>query len=398
MDSIPMAYAETSGPSFQRRDWFVLPVVALVTALGIVGLAEVAARIVFPQQREILASCFVLNDAVHGVRGKPGCTFVETGRESGQVSYLFDRHGYRNPGGWSSADAYRIVMTGSSIALAEHVPQAQSVAAVLPQLVQERTGSPTTLYNEGMGFGFARNTDLRFQDVLDASPNLILWMITPYDIAGASLVNPTMNLVSWGNQSLQSKILSRMQSYFENESFQQAASDFLGRTRIAYAFRYFVYRSPSLYLKSYLSQADSEQGFLRDSYSLEWRRDLQEVQSYAADISRQAHAAHVPLVIVYVPNHAQSEMVALGTWPSGYDPYQLDDILHRIVAKQGDIYLDILPGYHNISLSEIQQDYLVVDGHPNARGQALIARLIAQQLTSGIIPALRTQQPVGKEQ
>lgn len=381
----------------RRSDWLFLPAIALVTVLGLMGLSEVAARVVYPEQRAILASCFVLNDPVHGVRGKPGCAFEEAGSESGFVHYQFDDWGYRNPQGLlsNSSGAYRIVLTGSSVALAEHVSQPQSAAAGLPQLLQRQTGRRTVLYNEGMGFGFVHNTDLRFQDVLNASPNMILWIITPYDVLGASMVNPTTNLLSVGKQSLLFKIRSSIRKYFENEKFSQAVSDFLSRTRTAYTFRHFVYQSPSLYLKSYLTQVDSEQGFLRKNLSPEWLGHIQEVQRYSADISRKAHAAHIPLVVVYVPNHAQAEMVATGQIPPGYDPCQLDETLRSMMTAQGDIYLDILPAYRNLPVTEIQQDYLPVDGHPNAGGQALIARLIAEQLTSGVIPELRAKARTG---
>lgn len=254
--------ANASIPGGRSIDWIVLPAIALVTVMGIVGLAEVTAGLAFPQQRAILASCFVLNDPVHGVRGKSGCTFDEAGRES------------------------------------------------------------------------------------------------------ESVVNPKTNLVSWGDQSTLSKIKSRIQTYFANETFQQAISDFLGRTRTAFAFRYFVYRSPSLYLKSYLSQVDSEEGFLRRNLSPEWLGHMQEVQKYSADISRKAHAANIPLVAVYVPNHAQAEMIAIGKWPPGYDPYQLDARLRSMMTAQGDIYLDILPAYRNLPVADIQQDFLPVDGLP----------------------------------
>ena len=384
--------------SISRRDWLWLPGLALVTAVTILVSAEAATRMYFPEQRAVLASCFVLNDPVHGVRGKPGCRFVEKGREAGTVDYQFDDRGYRNPADWSAKNAFRIVMTGSSIALAEHVAQQASAAAILPRLVEQQTGRPVALYDEGMGFGFAHNTDLRFEDALRVSPDLILWMITPYDISGATLVNPKMDVVGWGRRSLMNKISSRLKNYFAEESVEQAASDFLGRTRMAFALRYFFYRSPSLYLKSYLSQVDSEQGFLRVDMSPAWMADMREVGRDAVEISRKARAAHIPLVIVYVPNHAQAEMVAMGEWPSGYDPYALDDKLRGMAQADGDTYLDILPEYRNVPVAEIQQDYLPVDGHPNAGGQALIARLIAGQLTRGAVPELKAKSVTGAAQ
>ena len=374
----------------RRWDRLLLPALSFLTILGSFGIVELASRACFPEQRSILASCFVLNDAVHGVHGKPGCTFVEKSSESGTVHYAFYDRGYRNPSRLleDAGSRFRIVLTGSSIALAEHVRQSQSAAAILPQLLDQNRGVKVVLYNEGMGFGFAQNTDLRFQDVLDVKPNLILWMITPYDISGASFVIPETNPVQWGNQSLLVKIRSRIQSYFANESPKQALTDFLGRTRTAFALRWILYRSPSLYLKSYLSQVDSEAGFLRRNLSPAWTVDLQETGRFSAEISRKAHAAGIPLVVTYIPNHAQAEMIATGSWPKEYDPYRLNQIVQSMVVNQGDIFLNVAPEYRDIPVADIQQDYLPVDGHPNAAGQALIAQLIAEQLTGGAVPEL----------
>ena len=125
--------AKQPNNAVRRRDWILLPTLAVLTAVTLLAGAEVCARIAFPEQKAILASCFVLNDPVHGVHGKPGCRFVENGRESGTVEYQLDDFGYRNPAGLlaHAGDAFRIVMTGSSIAMAEYVPQDQSAAAIM---------------------------------------------------------------------------------------------------------------------------------------------------------------------------------------------------------------------------------------------------------------------------
>ena len=57
-----------------------------------------------------------------------------------------------------------------------------------------------------------------------------------------------------------------------------------------------------------------------------------------------------------------------------------------------------LQEYRNVPVAEIQQDYLPVDGHPNAGGQALIARLIAGQLTRGAVPELKAKSVTGAAQ
>ena len=54
---------------------------------------------------------------------------------------------------------------------------------------------------------------------------------------------------------------------------------------------------------------------------------------------------------------------------------------------RGGIHIDVLR-----EMSEnpnVEEDYLTVDGHPNERGYALFTNLLAQQLSSGIVPALK---------
>jgi hypothetical protein len=65
----------------------------------------------------------------------------------------------------------------------------------------------------------------------------------------------------------------------------------------------------------------------------------------------------------------------------------LSDEVRSIVVRHGATYADIVPGYRGIPNPE--QGYFPKDGHPNANGHATISRLIARELTSGAVPALR---------
>jgi hypothetical protein len=81
----------------------------------------------------------------------------------------------------------------------------------------------------------------------------------------------------------------------------------------------------------------------------------------------------------------------MGQWPAGCDPYKLDDDLRSIVLSRGAIYIDIFPGFRTIPNAE--ELYLPVDGHPNAAGHAVISSLLADQLSSGVIPSLKAIAP-----
>jgi hypothetical protein len=118
---------------------------------------------------------------------------------------------------------------------------------------------------------------------------------------------------------------------------------------------------------------------------------LHEFDYYVGEIEARARAAGVPLVVVLVPDRAQAAMISMGEWPAGYDPYKLGEEVRTIVVSHGGTYIDILPDFRNIPNPE--QYYLPVDGHPNAEGHAIIAGLLARELTSGAIPELRVHPP-----
>ncbi len=341
--------------------------------------------------------CFVLNDATTGVRGVPNCQYENMSREFGDVHYRFDANGYRNPVAMDQLDprAFRIVMTGSSIAFGDFVSEGNSLAALLPRQLTRETGRPVELYNEGLPFGFADSIALRYGDVLATMPDIVLWILTPYDVKYAPQVM-LPHLKPMSASLIKDKILRCLKHEPGSTTCAQSAAGYVETTRAGYALRYLANESQTEFVKSYLDGPDDEQGFLKADPSNLWRENLLHVDRDAKQIEEQTLARGIPLVAVYLPNRAQADMIATGVWPSGYDPFWLDRRLRSIVTSHGGTYLDILPSMEGAASAD--RDFLPVDGHPNAQGHALFARLIAQQLTSGIIPALRTQQPVGKEQ
>lgn len=342
-------------------------------------------------------SCFILDDPTTGVKGVPNCQFENMAREFGDVRYRFDANGYRNPVAMDRHDpkSFRIVMTGSSIVFGDFVSGKDSLAAQLPLQLTQETGRPVELYNEGLPFGFADSIALRYRDVLVTKPDMVLWILTPYDVKYAHQVTlPHLKPVS--ASLIKDKILRCMKHEPGSTTCAQAAAGYMETTRTGYALRYLANQSETEFMKSYLDGPDDEHGFLKADPSDFWRENLLQVDRDAKEIEEQTEARGIPLVVVYLPNRAQTDMISSGTWPSGYDPFWLDQQLRSMVTSHGGTYLDILPSMKGAASAD--RDFFPVDGHPNAQGHALFARLIAQQLTSGAIPALRAQQPSGKEQ
>jgi hypothetical protein len=363
------------------RDWLLLPMIGVLTVIVMAVSAEWIARRQFSISSTDLESCLVLTDIAAGVHGIPNAVCQEKMLESPLVEYRLDAAGYRSGSvaEHKSPGTYRIVMIGSSLAMGERVPFEQSVAALLPQELSRQRGRKIELYNEGMAYGFARNADVRFQDALAAEPDLILWLITPLDIekAGFTFVKNAF--------SKPASSASRLDAY--KNAVLDAIRKHGGDIVIGQALRHWLYelQSQSQYIRTYLLNRpdEGEAGFLRTQPSAEWRAHLAEFDHYAADMAARASAAGVPLAVAFAPNRVQAAMISAGEWPPGFDPYAFAAQLRDLTLSHGALYVDILADFR--ALPGPEHGYYPLDGHPNAQGQAVLARLIAQRL-GGAIP------------
>ncbi len=375
-----------------RRDLFLLPAIGFVTVCILLVVTELIARRLFSESKTNTESCLVLNDKKTGVRGVPNSVCWEKLPESQLIEYRFDNCGYRSgmqcvpkaPG------TYRIVMMGSSVAIGERVPINSTLATLLPQLLIERTGRTIELYNEGMAYGFPRTAAMRFHEVLAQKPDMVLWVLTPADIGEGEFVFAENAAESGG---LRAKIWSKLKEAVTTNSIMDRVRNHVEHSRTGLMLQHFIYQneSESQYVTSYLMGADRVTGFLRSNMSPEWRTHLAEFEARSQEIATKSADAGVTFVAVYLPNRPQAAMIAMGTWPSGYDPYALNRELQAIIVKQGGIFVDVLPGFRSIPNPE--QYYLPVDGHPTATAHVIFSKLTANELTSGAVPALKSSIP-----
>jgi hypothetical protein len=393
---------EKSELPLPRRDWVILPLLVVVTVVLIAGSTELIARRMFTRSETSIYDCLVLNDPSTGTRGKPGCSCWEKIEENQPVEYRFNQDGYRADSDFNakSPDIYRIVMVGSSFAMGYRVQLEKSFGELLAKDLSSRRGARVELYNQAMAGsgGSPRSVSLRFNDALAANPDMILWVLTFWDVSHVSTIMPAnearvdngargktkqlirealnVNSISEMLQNLSEILISRLRSHWES-------------TRSCFLFRHFLAESQSQYLHSYLSGADSTMGFMRSEPSAGWQSWLGQTDGYAAELASRTAAAKVPLVMVLVPDRAQAALVARGSWPEGVDPYKLDSELHAIALSHGISYLDILPAFRDVPSPE--RLYLPVDGHPTEEGHRAIAGLLSKGLSAGPLPSLNAR-------
>jgi hypothetical protein len=387
----------TRAVELSRRDWILLPMLSLLTICLMVVSMELIARRVFPESPPFVQSCLEPGASWAEARAIPNSVCRDKMHESQMVEYRFNSCGHRTrlECGIKRPDTYRIVLAGSSFAMGHMVREDKTYAALLPISLSKQTGRRVELYNEGMVGINPHIFALRFDEVLAAKPDLILWTLTPWDIQNAAPPNDIPN-PDPGASSLE-KLWSRVKLTFATRSAPDAMR-FIGErfwsegkqrfadSEIGAMLQHFIYQSKSQYVKSSL-MAGGTAAYLQSRPSSEWERSLRYFDSDAAEVEARARAANVPLVAVLVPNRVQAAMISLGEWPTSYDPYELDRELRTIIVSHGETYIDILPEFR--VLQDPEQKYFPVDGHPDIEGHAMISQLLVKELTNGSVPSLR---------
>jgi hypothetical protein len=385
------------------RDWILLPMISLLTICILAGSTELIARRMFRVSNTGMRECLRPYDPWIGTLGVPNATCSEKRAESPiVVEYKFDSCGHRAgmECGPKPPGTYRIVLIGSSIAFGSGVPREMTFAALLPEELSQRTGRRVELYNEGLGFGstpeiIAHN----FDAVLSEDPDLILWILGPIDFMapppvahGSGLPGAAKDgfMAAGGGEGRFAKVWRHLKEAIATRSLPLRVWNTWDDTRTSIMLQHLMYRDQSQYVNSYLKRGYTA-GFLSADPSVQWQTNLRQFDMSAGDLEGRAKAAHIPMAVALVPNRAQAIMLSTGKWPNGYDPYEIGNELHQIIASHGGTPIDILSDFRGVPNPE--QDYFLVDGHPNADGHAIIAEVLAKELTSGTIPALKALTP-----
>ena len=390
--------ADQEEQKVSARDWIVIPLLGLLT-IGLIGaVMGLSAAWMFGKTAEGVGKCMQPTDPVLGVHGRPNAVCSDKGRETELIEYKLNNCGYRMDVecGPPQPGTYRIVMMGSSIAMGQWVQRERSLAALLPQELSLQTGRKIEVYNEGMMWEHPQVAALRFNEILAAKPNIVLWILMPADIIYVTDDPASMNqvpsppksgLASSGWRRLEAAVAKGITAATAGETWRKMPEKFL-RSSIGVMLAHYLYQSETRYVDSYLRGPDSNADFLRVKPSDAWSKDLKQLDKIAEKIEGQARAAGIPLAVVLVPNRPEAAMISMGHWPADFDPYKLGKEVRLIVESHGGKYVDILSDFRTIPNAE--KYYFPVDGHPNADGHAMISRFLCARLTGGPGAVLRS--------
>jgi hypothetical protein len=114
-----------------KRDFFLLPLLSLLTVLVLFGMSEAVTRVLWPA--EYSRACIVA-DPVEGFRFKPNCSVRGKIAEGPSITYHYNECGYRSEDscGPKPPGTIRIAILGSSMSQALHVSYDDAFFLVQP--------------------------------------------------------------------------------------------------------------------------------------------------------------------------------------------------------------------------------------------------------------------------
>jgi hypothetical protein len=344
-----------------RRDFFILPLLSLLTVVAMLGGAEVGARFMMPAKSidECLAP-----DPVLGNRPRPSCVSYTKSAEGDWVENRYNDCGYRSEDSCRTPPdgTIRLAVLGSSMSWGLNVPTGQTWYVRAADMLSRACGRRIDVQNLG---GVLSLTEIaaRVPEALALKPSAAVMVVTPFDLEGfppgpfvpgvAEHVKPPLH----GLRRLQVEITS---------------------ARAVVAAQHLIFRRPDTYIRLYLRYGDKAD-FLRPPFKPAWRQRLAYADQILGYMADTFHGAGVPFVLVFVPQEAQADIVATKQRIPGIDPFAFGAAVGAIARKHGIVYNDLTPRFS--AIPDAPDLYLNVDAHMNGRGNALEAEGVEQALT-----------------
>lgn len=342
-----------------RRDLWLLPLIAVLTVLSMLAVAEAAARIVWPEQ---LVNGCRKSDPVLGYRNRPDCVSVMKAAEGPWYENRYNECGYRSAAscGPVAPGTPRVAMLGSSIAEGYLVGYADTMASQLEGDLGTLCSRRAEVQNLG-GIGyFGAVLAPRMDEALRLKPDALVLVMMPFDLEGLAAGERVAVTQAATGPSLQQRLFADLKL-----------------SRALVVAQHVLFETPSVYLPLYLRYGDKAD-FLRPPFSPSWQARLRAFDAMMGTLADKARQAGIPFMVAFVPQEAEVALMAHRAAAAGTDPEALPAALATIAEAHGATFADTSHLLRREPAPE--RLYYQVDGHLAGDGQRIAAKAIATNL------------------
>lgn len=365
-----------SEPGARRRlpryDFVLIPFLVGLTLVFLAGLGEALSRQFFIESGK--ESC-----SSTGARGemvmKPNCTSYRQAAEGPPTSSVYNECGYRapEPCGDRSPGTIRVALMGASTAHGFKVRYEDTFGARLTRSLTEACRRPVEFQNMGVGGATLLDIYRRLPDALAMKPDLIMLVITPYDMRNQVADEDIADRNEPAKKPFD-PVAGKVQG---PKSLITILSDMAYESRMLVVAQHYLFQHRPTFVRLFLLHGE-EVDYLRPPMGPGWARRIRNLDTIVGDMADRAHAAGVPMMLVETPQRIQVSLLDPTVRQPGQDPYAIGRELAALSAKHGMYFDDTLDAFAEEPDSD--EAFYNVDGHIDGRGHGLVARSVERAL------------------
>lgn len=372
--------ADPVGGGLPKRDFLIIPLIAFVTALVMLGASELLASSFFYEAQR--GNCSV-HDDLHGHRNVPNCTYYNKAAEGPLVEYDFNGCGYRSrePCGPKPAGTVRVALLGASTAEGFKVAYDEAFAPRAGKALSALCRRPVEFQNLGVPGYRVIDQYFRLGEALDLKPDLVMLVLTPYELV--DITDPAQ----LANRDHPEHILAaarQPQRDVNQAGLVARVSEALSQSKAALAAQYYLFQDSRQYVNLFLMYGDKAD-YLRQPFSPAWTKRLADLDLMAGEMAERIHREGLPFVILFTPQRIQASLANPALRPPGVDPTAIGNAIAAIAARHGIAFIDTYEAFRRTPDSD--KLFYPVDGHMTPAGHALVAQALVQGLLSSALPA-----------
>jgi hypothetical protein len=372
-----------------RRDFIILPLLSLMTVIGLLVVAEIAARYLFVESGS--ESCGV-PDALHGFRIKPNCVSYRKAAEGPAVENAYNECGYRTkePCAPPPAGTIRVAVLGSSTAQGLKAPYDGMFATQAQRILEQSCGHPVEFQNMALPGFKPLDQYLLVDEALKLKPDLVMMVMVPYDLQE---IADRRRLADRDQPEKLARPVMADPPPPPARSLISQLQDYLSDSRAVLAAQHFLYQDRASYIRLYMLHGD-EVGYLKPPFAPSWEQRLGDLDLLLGEMADKIHAAHLPFMLVMSTQRAQVALFDPAGRSDGVDPYAFGRRVAEIAARHDIHYLDAAQAF--AAVPQPEKLFMPVDGHMSVAGHAVLGDALARRLAEGKIPAFAGCKPVAQ--